>query len=533
MKTWAALVALTLPLFAGGPLRTGFERLHVKDNRLVLRLARTVHLPGGETGVDPRESAASVHAAMIYAAREWTRAGKAAVAIDIEFTDNTKAELTGENVVTFTDTEPFDSGVCSKAGYIACTMLAYSRETGEIQAVSIAFNPYMRHSSIGMTGAHDIGAVMLHEVGHALGLEHSASMDSAMSAFVEIAGATQSTSFAQRRISTDDQWSLAEVYPLADQAQVMSRITGRVLVDGAPAGGVHVLAVDANGGAARSTLTAPDGSYSLLVEAGEYKLVAEPLDGPVRPVHFTQPPETAPAFRTVFWTAAGGALRGGEPVTVAAGEVRGGIEFQAQSGRAANIESIGLVDARGNYLGFGRVLVGRGQEYTIGVTRTPAEGNPALDFTQAKVVINGSPTVPSKAPQLVRQKIRIPEDVTPGAWSVYYRDDDSASLMAGSFIVVTSPSVTEIKPGEGRQLSITGTDLAAGEVIAERPSEDLPWPTQLGGIAVRIGDRFAPIQRVSPTEIVVEIPQGLTGDEAEVVVISGPVSQSKTLSIKL
>ncbi|MGH9673496.1 MAG: hypothetical protein ACRD44_09975, partial [Bryobacteraceae bacterium] len=149
LKTWAALL-VCFPLLGGSPLRTGGQRLRVKDGRLLLHLSRNVHFGDGTSGVDPRESAAAVHSAVIHAARAWSRTEKSALSVEIEFTDNTRAGLDGENVVTFNDPAPYDSGLCGRETYVACTLISFAPDSGGILAVSIAFNPYMRHSATGM-----------------------------------------------------------------------------------------------------------------------------------------------------------------------------------------------------------------------------------------------------------------------------------------------------------------------------------------------------------------------------------------------
>ena len=86
----------------------------------------------------------------------------------------------------------------------------------------------------------------------------------------------------------------------------------------------------------------------------------------------------------------------------------------------------------------------------------------------------------------------------------------------------------------GQRLLLRGSDLAPVERDApEPPFEDAGRPTQLAGISVRFGDRWAPVWYVSHGEIVVEVPAGLEVDNAEVVVVAGPGIESKPVTVPL
>ena len=530
VKPWAALL-VCFPLLGGSPLRTDGQRLRVKDGRLLLHVSRYVHFGDGTTGVEPLESAAAVHSAVIHAARAWSRTEKSALSVEVEFTDNTQAGLDGENVVTFNDPAPYDSGLCDRETYVACTLISFTPGSGEILAVSIAFNPYMRHSAAGLPEAHDIGIVMMHEIGHAIGLDHSPVMSSVMAPFVEVAGGKPDGRFVPRVLSRDDILSAAGIYPHPDL--VVSRVEGRVHVDEAPAAGVHVLAMDNAGAVVHGTLTGDDGGYTLLLEPGEYRIVAEPLDGPVFPHSFTQPPPATPVFRTVFWP---------HPVSLLPGETRGDLSFRVASRPSSNLESVGIIEG-GTYLGYARILLARGRDYTLGITRTPFEGTPVLEVTHPGVKLAGEPRASTRAPQLVRQQMQIPSDAAPGSWSVVYRDEHGDSLLAGSFVIVQAPEVESVAdavtlaPAEsfaaGQLVAIRGREFALVERVAEQVRDEIAWPSQLDGIAVRIGGRFAALRYVSPEEIVAEIPAGLSGDTVDLVVITGPQSESVPVSLKL
>jgi hypothetical protein len=229
------------------------------------------------------------------AARTWTQTGKSALSIQVERTPDWKLSASNLNLVTFTDTEPFDTGLCDKTLYIACTLVFHNDATGEIPMVKIAFNPYKQHSSLGKKGVHDLGVVLLHEIGHAIGLDHSAALDAIMSPVVELELPTGSA--AARRLSSDDIATAAMAYPLPEPVVPPSFLAGAVMRDGLAIAKAHVVAFDKTGRTAAAGLTNGDGRFQLRVEPGEYRLAVEPLDGPVLPVQ-TWSEQPAPAAAT-------------------------------------------------------------------------------------------------------------------------------------------------------------------------------------------------------------------------------------------
>ncbi|MBK5294409.1 MAG: matrixin family metalloprotease [Acidobacteriia bacterium] len=527
-------------------MKSGGNILKWKDGRIAMQLSRTVHLENPESGVAHEETAASLHTAVMEAIRQWNETGRALVTVEASLTDETKVQP-GLNLITFTDTAPFESGQCDKQIYIACTILTFVQETGEIQNVSIAFNPYLRHSSIGLMGTHDVGLVMMHEMGHAAGLDHSPLLDAVMAASVELASQSPGAEIAYRQLSSDDVLTLALVYPLAEPGENTpgrnyGTIRGTIQRNDQPLEGANVFAFDLAGRPIYGSLSEPNGSYSLELPAGEYRLAAEPLDGPALASQMVSPPTSANPFPTTFWTAGGGQSNTADTITVCAGQIRAGIDFAVPDLPVVNAESIGLVQS-GLYLGGHRVTVGRGREYLLGLTRSPPNGNPDIGFWQAPVLAVGLANFPNSAPQLVRQKIQIADDAVPGAYIVHYYAEDTGSVLAGALRIVPSPAVTSILDAAtglelsayaaGQLLSIKGTGLAIADAVAQAWAEGSVRPNQLAGSSVRIGGRWAPLFAVSPSEIVVEVPAGLTGESAELRVVTGAGVESDAITLNL
>ncbi|NUN53342.1 MAG: matrixin family metalloprotease [Planctomycetaceae bacterium] len=223
--------------------------------------------------------------------------------IRVERTAEWKVADSGLNLVTFTDPEPFDTGMCDKALYIACTLVFHTEETGEIPMVKIAFNPYKKHSSLGWKGAHDLGVVLLHELGHAIGLDHSGALDAVMSPVVELA--VEGGGDAVRRLSADDVATVAMAYPVVEPEVGPSYLAGAVMRDGTAVAKAHVMAFDRAGQVAAAGLSDGAGRFRLQVGEGEYRLAVEPLDGPVMAAQMWAE-QAGQTFGSLWWTAGGG-----------------------------------------------------------------------------------------------------------------------------------------------------------------------------------------------------------------------------------
>jgi hypothetical protein len=171
---------------------------------------------------------------------------------------------------------------------------------------------------------------LVHEFGHALGLQHS------MTASAMATAVTRATSKA-RPLAADDIAGLALLYPAEGFAASTGAIAGRVTVEGAAANLASVVALGADG-AAVGAMTLPDGSYRIAgLPPGEYRVYAHPLPpalpgeadpaGIVPPRDLDHAPVLATAdFETRFYP---GVTRWTEAakILVKAGETRADVDF--------------------------------------------------------------------------------------------------------------------------------------------------------------------------------------------------------------
>jgi len=514
----AAVAALcSLSALAGTHLHGNGKALSWKDGKVTLRVSRTVHWEGGDgTGVDRREPASSAHAAIFEAIRSWERPGRGRIEIDLDFTD-VQTVSAGENVVTFTDPAPFDTGVCDKQRHISCTLISFT-EDGGIASASVAFNPYKRHSSLGLAGTHDLGLIMMHEMGHVLGLNHSFTGGSVMLAEAESEPAEGSTPlFALRRLSEDDLSTLALLYPKAGAA----RIAGTVRREGEPLAAARVIALDAAGRIRYGSFSGEDGSFALAVVPGAgYRVAADPDDGPAAFAHVDEPIEVA-----------GDASVEGVEITL------------APPGPKPRVDSVGLV-ADGSYAGLPRVDLARGAAHAFALTHSPAGVPVELLFPRPAIVPEGEPSWPVNAPRLVRQTIQVDPLAAPGDYALLFRSGDALGLLAGPLRIVTRPVVKSVEDAEtgalavemtsGRRYRLRGEDLAETEAEALREFDGAPLPAQLNGVSVRLGERFLPLVSVGPAELLFEYPAGgVKESSAFLSVSSGTTTTSKPVLMHL
>lgn len=165
------------------------------------------------------------------------------------------------------------------------TNVISSTTTGQILEADIVFNPNVRFSVDGTSSATvaDLYAVATHEVGHLLGLDHTPLASAVMFPL------TQGGNFS-RALTSDDTIGISALYPTA-AFSTRGSIAGTVrTTTNTGVFGAIVVAVGQNGQPTASTITGPDGTYSIAgLPAGSYTIFAEPMDGPFTQNNFLIP----------------------------------------------------------------------------------------------------------------------------------------------------------------------------------------------------------------------------------------------------
>ncbi|HWR37541.1 MAG TPA: matrixin family metalloprotease [Clostridia bacterium] len=198
----------------------------------------------------------------------------------------------GVNVVCFICTD----SALNEAGTLAVTITTTadragqdtkhgqtSRFVGQILDADILFGPSVSYTTGGTSG-HDLQTIATHEMGHFLGLDHSAVVRAVMFPFAP--GTPLQT------LGYDDVAGVSSIYPKSTPDTPTGGISGTVrFASSGPVFGAHVFAdsdttLTAFGSNIRKTpigaLTRPDGTYSIQgVPIDTYTVIAEPIDEPM------------------------------------------------------------------------------------------------------------------------------------------------------------------------------------------------------------------------------------------------------------
>ncbi|HZN00577.1 MAG TPA: matrixin family metalloprotease, partial [Pyrinomonadaceae bacterium] len=165
------------------------------------------------------------------------------------------------------------------------TRVFFDPETGNIAEADISINPRPRaedgsdvqFSTDGTPGTYDLEATLTHEIGHLLGLDHSAVLSSTMQGRQVFNGTFGLPAFNERTLSEDDRQKVRSLY---GPKLRLGRIEGRLIDNRTPGAltalnGVNVWAESvATGRVIASDVTAEDGTYRLEgLAPGQYRVV--------------------------------------------------------------------------------------------------------------------------------------------------------------------------------------------------------------------------------------------------------------------
>ncbi|PYQ28996.1 MAG: hypothetical protein DMF56_11980 [Acidobacteria bacterium] len=178
-------------------------------------------------------------------------------------------------------------------GMLAMTTYTFD-DSGHFIDADIQIDPWL------LKGDFNVDTALRHEVGHVLGLDHSAVLSAVM--FPYVTPGNIPTAF-----DSDDRIAIATTYPRFDPTLSGATLQGRVVGDSGGIFAAQVVAVNVAGEAVTTSLSNASGEFTLSgVPAGSYRIYAEPLDGPVevKALQGTWRQAKTTSFPTTFYDAA-------------------------------------------------------------------------------------------------------------------------------------------------------------------------------------------------------------------------------------
>jgi hypothetical protein len=234
----------------------------------------------------PNVPATALQAAVARGFDTWQRVPTASVSFSFGgFTSAQPSDEDGLSVIGFAEEPDLDR-------VLGATAFVLDDITGEIVESDIFFNSIFAWSTVdsGETGRFDLQSVATHEIGHLVGLGHSALGESELrpsggrrvlaSGAVMFPVAFGTANTADRTLQPDDIAGVSDLYPDGGFRSATGTISGRVLLNGRPVFGAHVIAMHLESGelVAGFTLNA-QGEFQIAgLRPGAQVIRVEPLD---------------------------------------------------------------------------------------------------------------------------------------------------------------------------------------------------------------------------------------------------------------
>ena len=271
MRTWLIVGALLAAGSACAYVRENFGggvSLHRGDNAGIQVYINDQFVGGNGVATAGSDPASALRAAL----NTWNTASSA----NIHFLplQSTSAGISSGDSLMVVAAATNASDISLLGSALAITELSWSSGSGVINSSDIVVNPQYSFSTVSpftLTGApYDLQAVLTHELGHALGADHTNVLAGTMYPFA--VGAFQAT------LSSDELAFLNAVYP-SSGSPASGTISGRVTLAGGTAVANPLIGiVDPATGVTVGTIGNSPGSWTVAVPPGSYVVYAEPFN---------------------------------------------------------------------------------------------------------------------------------------------------------------------------------------------------------------------------------------------------------------
>ena len=304
-----ARVFVTL-LVLGASLQTGEAYLRqsylVDGARVSISWANRTIRYSVANAAAPGVTVDALEAALQRAAQSWASAPGSNISFQYEGrTVASPLQTDGRNTIGFLNIPELE-------GVLGVTLTLTDIVSGAVVESDMFLNSAAEWSvaAAGEEDAYDVESVALHEMGHMLGLDHSAlgffevRDDDARLAAAETVMfpfAFDPGSISGRTLKSDDIAGVAAIYPEPDHLGDTGTIRTRVRLAGRDVFGAHVMAFNPISGAMVAAFVLEDGEASIAgLSPGPYVLRVEPVDDDDVGSYFQEPPVVDLAFRNTF-----------------------------------------------------------------------------------------------------------------------------------------------------------------------------------------------------------------------------------------
>lgn len=425
---------------------------------------------------------------------------------------------------------------------------------GTIIDSDILLNPYFQFSTNGAANTRDLQAVVTHEMGHVLGMNHSTLLSATMYPY---------TAAGQRHLSADEKAFIANFY---GASKSLGTINGTVTIAGAPVQFGLVTLTELSGtGAVIGTLTAADGTYSAQVPPGVYNVYAEPFNSFVGATNiYSLTSATGTLDPTAATTAFSATFSGGNSTNPPTFTITAGSASKADIAVTAGVTSlaspfygIGKAGANGDisqFSGFGGAIpVTGGTDFDLALSGPGIDTTIQIGYIGTNVTVVGSPRKDSSGSTvngnpIIRQHLSIGSQTTATIGTLWIIKGTALTTvlpLTGILdIEPNAPTITSAQDAEsagksitsGQYFTIYGSSLANNTRIWNTSTDFTggvaagnPLPTSLDGVSVTVNGQPAAVYFTSPGQINAIAPANLTSGPATVTV-SNDLSASATYS---